>query len=143
AEDLEYLFEQLPSPSNGVTLCTGTFGSRADNDVAQMAKTFGNRIYFAHLRGVRLDPAEQRSFTEVEHLESDLDMIRIVSNLLHEEKARAEDNRGPAEIFIRPDHGHQMMDDLGKKSNPGYSAIGRLKGLAEIRGAIYALQSGM
>ncbi len=141
ASDLEALFAELPSPSNGVTLCVGTFGSRPDNNLPEMVKQFGPRIHFAHLRGVKRDPDESRSFYEAEHLESDIDMIAVIHNLLleeHSRKSRPDDP--PLEITVRPDHGHQMMDDLNKKINPGYSGIGRLRGLAEIRGVIRTLE---
>ncbi|MDX2369478.1 MAG: mannonate dehydratase [Colwellia sp.] len=142
SEDLELLFSSLPSPANGITLCAGTYGSRPDNDLPAMAKQYGSRIHFAHLRGVSRDKDEQRSFYEAEHLGSDVDMVGVISALLKEEKLRTEteDNR---EIFIRPDHGHQILDDINKKGNPGYSCIGRLKGLAEIRGVIKALAASL
>jgi mannonate dehydratase len=140
SEDLDMLFSALPSPSNGIILCAGTYGSRPDNDLPLMAKRYGSRIHFAHLRGVSRDKNEQRSFYEAEHLSSDIDMIAIISALLKEEKIRNE-RQEKCEIFIRPDHGHQILDDLKKQVNPGYSCIGRLKGLAEIRGAIKALSS--
>lgn len=133
-KDLDLLFGALQSPSNGMTLCVGTYGSRPDNDLPQMAKDFSERIYFAHLRGVSRDPDEPRSFFEANHLDSDIDMIGVIRNLLTNEKTLQR------EIFIRPDHGHQMMADLeNAKGNPGYSGIGRMKGLAEVRGVIKAL----
>ncbi len=137
AKDLEYLFAAQPSVSNGLALCVGTFGSHPDNDLPHMAERFGNRIYFSHLRGVKKDLADPRSFTEAAHLDSDIDMIAVIEKLLQAEKVRG------VEIYIRPDHGHQMLDDLEKTANPGYSAIGRLKGLAEIRGVIRTLDRGL
>lgn len=142
ADDLHKLFERLPSQANGMTLCVGTYGSRPDNNLPQMAKTFGERIHFAHLRGVNKDTNEQRSFFEANHLDSDIDMVAVIKALLAEEnnrKSEGEHKTLAPEIYIRPDHGHQMMDDINKIVNPGYSAIGRLKGLAEIRGVIRAL----
>ncbi len=136
-DDLHILFKQCPSSANGITLCVGTYGSRPDNNLPEMAKTFGDRIHFAHLRGVSRDPQEPRSFYEANHLDSDIDMIQVIKELLAQEKQRED----KAPIFIRPDHGHQMMDDINKKINPGYSGIGRLKGLAEIRGVIRALSA--
>ena len=133
--DLDLLFGHLPSPANGMTLCVGTYGSRPDNDLPQMALDYAPRIHFAHLRGVSRDPQEQRSFYEANHLQSDIDMVRVVRHLLQNERSQ---NR---EIYIRPDHGHQMMGDMTRPLNPGYSAIGRMKGLAEIRGVIKALSS--
>ncbi len=140
ADDLEHLFEACPSPANGITLCVGTYGSRPDNNLPKMAKTFASRIYFAHLRGVKKDTAEQKSFYEASHLDSDIDIISVINHLLTEEKRRAGMKENPlGEIPVRPDHGHRMLDDLNKTVNPGYSAIGRLKGLAEIRGVIRTL----
>lgn len=141
ADDLEILFEAQPSLSNGITLCVGTYGSRPDNDLPAMARQFGSRIYFSHLRGVSRDRGEQRSFYEAGHLESDIDMISVVAELLNEEARRKREEPERQEIFIRPDHGHQMMDDISKNANPGYSGIGRLKGLAEVRGVIRALSA--
>lgn len=139
ASDLDLLFDALPSPSNGITLCVGTYGSRPDNDLPAMAKRFGPRIHFSHLRGVSRDPDEQRSFYEASHLDSDIDMVGVIRELLNEERRRVQKGTEVQDIFIRPDHGHQMMDDIGKTVNPGYSGIGRLKGLAEVRGVIRAL----
>ncbi|QLC20778.1 mannonate dehydratase [Parasphingopyxis sp. CP4] len=133
ADDLDKLFADIPSPANGMTLCVGTYGSRPDNDLPQMADRYADRIFFAHLRGVTRDPENQRSFFEASHLDSDVDMVAIIAQLLDNEAA------GQSEIFIRPDHGHLMLDDVHHPTNPGYSAIGRMKGLAEIRGVIRAL----
>ncbi len=141
SSDLEQLFTALPSPSNGVTLCVGTFGSRPDNDLPAMAGRFGPRIHFVHLRGIKRDDNDPRSFYEAAHLEGDVDMIDTVRNLLNEEQSRKlAADESFTEIFMRPDHGHQMMDDLKKQVNPGYSGIGRLRGLAEMRGVIRALE---
>jgi len=142
ADDLNTLFELAPSPANGITLCVGTYGSRPDNDLPQMAKAFGSRIHFSHLRGVCRDPDEPRSFFEAGHLDSDIDMVEVIKNLLLEEQRRRHAGEQQNEIFIRPDHGHQMMGDIIKSSKPGYSGVGRLKGLAEIRGVIQALSAG-
>ena len=141
ADDLELLFEALPSSSNGITLCVGTYGSRPDNDLPAMAKQFGPRIHFSHLRGVSRDSSEQRSFFEANHLDSDIDMVQVIKELLNEEQRREQQESTRQPIYIRPDHGHQMMDDINKTVNPGYSGIGRLKGLAEIRGVIRALSA--
>ncbi len=142
ADDLDTLFDRLPSPANGITLCVGTYGSRPDNDLPDMARRFGPRIHFSHLRGVSRDPDEQRSFVEASHLDSDIDMVAVIRELLAEESRRRAATKGDAnteQIAIRPDHGHRMLDDINKQVNPGYSGIGRLKGLAEIRGVIRAL----
>lgn len=131
AEDYRWLFAKLPSKANGITLCAGSLGARADNDLPALAKEFGDRIYFTHLRNVSLS-SEDRSFYEAEHLDGNTDMYALVKEILTTEK------RSHA-IYMRPDHGHQMLDDLNKVTNPGYSCIGRLKGLAEIRGVAYAI----
>jgi len=141
AADLERLFQHCPSPANGITLCVGTYSSRPDNDLPAMARQFAGRIHFAHLRNVRRDPGEPRSFFEASHLDGDTDMVQVIRALLQEEGRRREGGAA-AEIFIRPDHGHQMLDDRSKSVNPGYSCIGRLKGLAEIRGVVAALSAG-
>ena len=141
ADDLDILFEAQPSPANGITLCVGTYSSRPDNDLPAMAKQFGPRIHFSHLRGVSRDADEQRSFYEASHLDSDIDMIAVIQELLNEELRRKREAPELESIFIRPDHGLQMMDDIEKSGNPGYSGIGRLKGVAEIRGVIRALSA--
>ncbi len=140
AEDVRYLFTAVDNPANGLTLCAGTFGVRADNDLPKMAEEFAERIYFSHLRGTKRE-ANPLSFFEADHLDSDVDMLGLIANLLKEEKRRAHIAGHWQQIPIRPDHGHQMLDDLNKgRINPGYTAIGRLKGLAEIRGAIAAME---
>ena len=141
ADVLDILFEAQPSPANGITLCVGTYSSRPDNDLPAMAKQFGPRIHFSHLRGVSRDADEQRSFYEASHLDSDIDMIAVIQELLNEELRRKREAPELESIFIRPDHGLQMMDDIEKSGNPGYSGIGRLKGVAEIRGVIRALSA--
>ncbi|MBL4721873.1 MAG: mannonate dehydratase, partial [Alphaproteobacteria bacterium] len=138
AEDVSTLFQRLPSPANGLTLCVGTFGAHPQNDLPRMATQFGDRIHFAHLRGTRRDRENPLSFVEAEHLDSDIDMISVIRNLRRVESARFESG-DLNDIIIRPDHGHLMLDDLHKQTNPGYSAIGRLKGLAEIRGVLKTL----
>jgi mannonate dehydratase len=137
-EDLARLFQTLPSPANGLTLCTGSFGVRPDNDLPAMAKRWAERIHFAHLRTTLRETG--RSFHEAEHLAGDVDLVPVVECLLEEEDRRRHDGWEEWEIPFRPDHGHQILDDLAKVTNPGYSAIGRLKGLAEIRGIMAALR---
>ena len=137
AEDVDRILTRHNSRAHGVALCAGTFGSDINNDVPQMARQFGSRVYFAHLRSVEHDLVEPRTFLEASHLEGDVDLIRVIRNLLQHEQNAADGG----DIFIRPDHGHQMMDDLDKTVKPGYSAIGRLKGLAEMRGVIRTLES--
>ena len=138
AEDYAALFDAVPSPANGMCFCTGSLGVRAANDLPAMAARFAPRIAFAHLRATRREP--DGSFYESDHLEGDVDMVAVLKALLQEDRRRPEGEK----IVFRPDHGHRMLDDLAatKRTNPGYTAIGRLRGLAELRGAIRALEHG-
>ncbi|MGF1702124.1 mannonate dehydratase [Photobacterium makurazakiensis] len=137
-EDIDWLTKEVPSQMNGITMCTGSYGVRGDNDLVNMIKQHGDRIYFTHLRSTQREE-NQMSFHEAAHLDGDVDMYNVVMAILEEEQRR--DEKGDMRLIpMRPDHGHQMLDDLKKKTNPGYSAIGRLKGLAEVRGLEMALK---
>ncbi|MGK9050431.1 mannonate dehydratase [Neorhizobium petrolearium] len=138
ASDARALLAAVRSPSNGITLCTGSYGANPENDLVAMAKEFAPDIHFAHLRNVTKEG--DGSFHEAEHLEGDTDMVRVVMALMAEEKRRKAEGRADWRIPMRPDHGHAIVDDIGKKVNPGYSCIGRLKGLAELRGIMRTLE---
>ena len=135
AEDAEALFSACNVPANGLCFCTGSFGARADNDLVEMFRRLGHRTHFLHLRQVQLEP--DGSFYEANHLEGSHDVFSIVREIVREEMRRNE------MIPMRPDHGHRMLDDLRKTgSNPGYTAIGRLRGLAELRGLEMGIRGG-
>lgn len=134
ADDTRQLLKAVSIRANGVTLCTGSYGANPMNDLVAMAEEFAPRIHFAHLRNTTHEP--DGSFYEAEHLDGDTDMVSVVAALMTEEARRMAEGRADAEIPLRPDHGHLIVDDIGKKVNPGYSCIGRLKGLAELRGVM-------
>lgn len=137
--DYQALFDAVPSPANGICFCTGALGVRPDNDLIGMAERFGPRIGFAHLRSTKRED-DGLSFHEADHLDGDVDMVGVVRALMTENRKRAKDDR----IIFRPDHGHRMLGDLtASRITPGYTAVGRLKGLAELRGIIRTFETLM
>jgi len=140
AADIRRIFAAADSPANGLTFCTGSFGTRADNDLPAMLHEFAPRIHFAHLRNVTREA--DGSFHEADHLGGSSDIPAVILALLTEQDRRHAEGRGDWQIPLRPDHGHLMADDIGKsRINPGYSLIGRLRGLGEIRGVMHGLHA--
>lgn len=137
-EDAAWVLAAHDSMANGLTLCSGSFGAHPTNNLPAMARRFGPRIHFAHLRNVAKDA--DGSFEEAEHLEGDTDMVDLVRGLLEEEARRRAEGRADAEIPFRPDHGHEIAFDQDRDNVPGYPLVGRLRGLAELRGVIRALE---
>lgn len=140
AADYKQILDAVDSPANGMTLCSGSFGARPDNDLPQIMEDFGPKVHFLHLRNVKRDgTAIAGSFYEAEHLGGDTDMVALIAAILKEEARRKREGREDAQIPMRPDHGQDILDDLGRRAQPGYPTIGRLKGLAELRGVMTAL----
>lgn len=138
-DDIAFILNAVDRPANGLTLCSGSLGANPMNDVPEIARRFADRIWFAHLRNVAKDA--DGSFMEAEHLGGDTDMVALVEVLLAEEQRRKAAGLAHWQIPMRPDHGHELLDDVGKGSFPGYPAVGRLRGLAELRGVITAVSS--
>lgn len=137
SQDIAHILDAVPSPANGLTLCTGSLGADPANDLPAIARRFADRIHFAHLRNVSNEP--DGSFMEADHLGGDVDMVSVVHALLLEQKRRRDAGDPAWRIPFRPDHGRELLDDVGKPTHPGYPAIGRLRGLAELRGVMAAL----
>jgi mannonate dehydratase len=137
-DDARAILDGCDTATNGLTFCVGSYGARADNDLLAMIHEFASRIHFVHLRQVTRE--NDGSFHEAAHLEGTSDMVGVIRSLLEEEKRRRTAGRGDHEIPMRPDHGHLLADDIDKKVNPGYSLVGRLKGLAELRGVVHGLK---
>ena len=136
-DDLAFIVNAVPSPSNGVTFCTGSLGAGVANDVPALAEKFARHIHFAHLRNVAKDP--DGSFMEADHLGGDTDMVAVVRTLLREQSRRKSSGEDGWRIPFRPDHGHELLDDSIRKTHPGYPLIGRMRGLAELRGVMTAV----
>jgi len=142
-EDYKTIVNAVDSPANGITLCSGSLGVRLDNDLPGMMRRLGKHVHFLHLRNVLLEGKSiPGSFHESEHLVGNTDMVALVKAVLDEEQRRANEGRDDIDIPMRPDHGHDILDDLTRQSQPGYPAIGRLKGLSELRGVATALSHG-
>ncbi len=137
ADDIAHILDAVPARANGLTLCSGSLGANPANDVPAIARRFADRIHFAHLRNVRKDP--DGSFEEAAHLEGDTDMVALIAALMTEQRRRHAEGRADAVIPFRPDHGHELLSDIGRGTHPGYPLIGRLRGLAELRGITAAL----
>ena len=140
AADYRVILDAVDSPANGMTLCSGSLGARPDNDLPAIMREFAPRVHFLHLRNVTLEqPGMPASFHEAEHLGGGTDMVALIAEVLREEARRKAEGRSDHQIPMRPDHGQDIIDDLGRKGQPGYPTIGRLKGLAELRGIVTAL----
>jgi mannonate dehydratase len=139
SDDLDFIVKAVDSPANGITLCTGSLGASACNDLPAMARRFAPKVFFAHLRNVSKEP--DGSFVEADHLGGDVDIVAVVDALLREQKRRRESGMTDWRIPFRPDHGHELLDDGRRKTHPGYPLVGRLRGLAELRGVMTAVAS--
>ena len=141
--DYKIMLDAVDSHANGMTLCSGSLGARPDNDLPGMMERLGHKVHFLHLRNVKRDTGDvMGSFYEAEHLGGDTDMVALIAAIVREEKKRKAAGRSDHIIPMRPDHGQDILDDLGRRSQPGYPTIGRMKGLAELRGVMAALEHG-
>jgi mannonate dehydratase len=138
-EDIAFILDAVDSPANGLTLCSGSLGANPINDVPAIAQRFANRIWFAHLRNVAKEP--DGSFMEADHLGGDTDMVALVTVLLEEQQRRKDAGEPHWRIPMRPDHGHELLDDIGRPTHPGYPIIGRMRGLAELQGVMTAVSA--
>lgn len=139
AEDIAFVLDAVPSPSNGLTLCSGSLGANPVNDVPGIAQRFADKIHFAHLRNVAKD--SDGSFAEADHLAGDTDMVALVRVLMAEERRRRSEGRADWQIPMRPDHGHELLSDIGRGTHPGYPVVGRMRGLAELRGVMATIEA--
>ncbi|WP_099867933.1 mannonate dehydratase [Pararhizobium haloflavum] len=140
ADDYRVILDAVDTPASGMTLCSGSLGARRDNDLPGMMRSFGPRVHFLHLRNVTVEgPDMPASFHEAEHLGGDTDMVALMIEVVKEEARRKAQGRADHQIPMRPDHGQDIIDDLNRRGQPGYPIIGRLKGLAELRGIMTAL----
>lgn len=142
--DYTKIIEAVDSPANGITLCSGSLGARADNDLPGMMRRLGAKVHFLHLRNVKRDEvfagSVGGSFHEAEHLGGDTDMVALIAEIIREENTRKKAGRSDHQIPMRPDHGQNILDDLNREGQPGYPIIGRMRGLAELRGIMHALR---
>ncbi|WP_148252018.1 mannonate dehydratase [Aidingimonas lacisalsi] len=138
AADAQWLLDAVPSPANGLTFCTGSYGVSAANELVDMARRFGPHIHFAHLRSTQRETPDPRSFHEAAHLAGDVDMVGVIQALVAEERRR--ERQGGSRLPLRPDHGHHILDDQHRDTAPGYPLYGRLKGLAELHGVEAAVR---
>ncbi|WP_447926310.1 mannonate dehydratase [Vreelandella sp. EE27] len=137
-DDAQWVVNCVPSPANGITFCTGSYGVREDNALVAMARHFGPHIHFAHLRATKREDQDARSFHEAPHLAGDVDMVGVIQALVEEERRR--EREGGARLPLRPDHGHHILDDQARATAPGYPLYGRLRGLSELRGVEVAVR---
>ncbi len=143
-DDYRTLMDAVDTPANGITLCAGSLGARGDNDIPGMMRRLGDRVHYLHIRNVKLEtPLPPGSFYEAEHLGGDTNVVQLIMAVIAEEQRRKRAGRPDWQLPIRPDHGHDILDDLKRQTQPGYPSIGRVRGLAELRGVMTALAEVM